>query len=119
MYFCGYHLAADACYTAGFGGITRVRTRREFSSFGECLQAFGWSVVQSVVRVLRAAERAPQNTRRITRSDRITRVALVVAEFHLFQFLLDVRQVNRYIYVCTLISKVRFAVLFVRDVAAT
>ena len=96
MYFCGYHLAADACYTAGFGGITRVRTRREFSSFGECLQAFGWSVVQSVVRVLRAAERAPQNTRRITRGDRITRVASLRSSICFSFFLTFARSIDIY-----------------------
>jgi hypothetical protein len=59
MYFYGYHMAADACYTAGFGGTTRVKSRREFSLFGECQQAFSLSLPQPTLRVLRAAEHAP------------------------------------------------------------
>lgn len=60
---------------ADFGGITRVRSRRKSTPFVQWPQSFKSCLLSPRLSVLRSVEHAPQNTRRISRGSRITRVA--------------------------------------------
>jgi len=67
-------MAADASYVADFCHKTRVRSRVEFIPFGQYLQVFRLGFSHPRLSVLRAVEHAPQNTHRVSRGGRITRV---------------------------------------------